>query len=123
MKEVPKHQFVGTIASDYGLDVNKKIIKYFHEFPIVNGKRKISSFYDAIIVDSIGKESPYMLNKTTRNEKQLTSFDHIYFIRAKSIMEIIKEANVQLETESYKLCEGGGWYSIATRYFYKNIYF
>jgi len=66
--EVTYYKFCKTISDDFGIEINKKHKTFFNQFPIKNGKRKINSFHDAIIVDKDGNEYPYMLSQTVRNE-------------------------------------------------------
>ncbi len=119
--EVTYYQFCKTIAEDFGIKLNQKHKTNFNQFPIKNGKRKINSFHDATIVDSQGKEYPYMINQTVRNEEKLIEFDYIYITRPKNLNQIIEETGVVLKSKSCKICEGGGWYSQGTKYFYKEI--
>ena len=120
--QVTYSQFCNTIASDYNIQLEEKHKTYIVEFPIKNGKRKINSFFDAIIVDKEGNEYPYMLSLTIRNEERLIDFDYIYITRPKSLSVLLKEASLTLKTESCKICEGGGWYSNGIRYYYKDIF-
>ena len=119
--EVTYYQFCKTIADDFKIELNQKHKTKFSEFPVKNGRRKISSFYDSTIVDANGNEYPYMLNQSMRNEEKLVDFDHIYFIRPKNLNQILNETGIKLRSEKCKICEGGGWYSQGTRYFYKDI--
>jgi hypothetical protein len=114
-------QFCKTIAEDFSIELNQKHKTKFNQFPVKNGKRKINSFYDATIVDNQANEYPYMLSQTIRNEEKLIDFDYIYIIRAKPLEQIVEETGVILKSEHCKICEGGGWYSQGTRYFYKDI--
>lgn len=115
------HQFCKTITDDFKIELNQKHKTKLSEFPIKNGKRKINSFYDAIIVDKAGKEYPYMLYGSVRNEEKLSDFDYIYIIRPKSLDQILNEVGIKLKSEKCKICEGNGWYSYGTRYFYKEF--
>jgi len=119
--EVTYYQLCKTIAEDFGIELNQKHITYFNQYPLKNGKRKIKSVYDAIIVDKKGNEYPYMLSRTVRNEEKLIDFNYIYVTRPKSLNQIIKETNVALKSEPCRICEGGGWYSQGRKYFYKEI--
>ena len=121
--EVTYYQFCKTIADDFKIELNQKHKTRLSQFPIKNGKRKINSFHDAIIVDSNGKEYPYMLSQTPpiRNEEKLIDFDYIYITRPKGLGQILKETGINLKSEKCRICEGGGWYSQGTRYFYKDI--
>lgn len=92
------------------------------QFPVKNGIRKISSFYDAKIVDKNGNEFDYMLNQNTRNNEKLLDFDYIYVSRPKSLQQIIEETGAKVTAKKCKICEGGGWYSQGFRYTYKDIY-
>lgn len=118
-------QLCREIAKDYNLELEEKHKKYFNEFPIVNGKRKINSHSDAIIVDREGNEYPYMLDvfkpTSSRNETKLIDFDYIYIIRYKSLAQLCKEANIELKQEECRICEGGGWTSKGIRYYYGNL--
>lgn len=120
--EVTYYQFCKTIADDFKIELNQKHKTKLSEFPVKNGRKKISSFYDSIIVDVDGNEYPYMLNQSMRNEEKLVDFDYIYFIRPKSLKQILDETGLNLKSEKCRICEGGGWYSNGTRYFYKNIF-
>ncbi len=118
---VSEYNFCNQIAKDFGIELHKKYKTKFNQFPIKNGKRKINSTYDAIIVNKEGNEYPYMLSQTIRNEEKLVDFDYIYVVRPKSLYEIVEETKVVLRSESCKISEGGGWYSKGTKYFYKDI--
>ena len=122
MNHIKYNHFCDMIAKDYNIDPQYKSIYPFNSFPIINGKRKINARFESIIVDNNGNEFPYMLEKTIRNEEKLITFDHIYTIRSKPLETIIKEIGLNLKNESCKICEGGGWYSKGTRYFYKDVY-
>ena len=119
--EVTYYQFCKTIADDFKIELNQKHKTKFSEFPVKNGRRKISSFYDSTIVDASGNEYPYMLNQSMRNEEKLVDFDYIYFIRPKGLKQILEETGLNLKSEKCKISEGDGWYSQGTRYFYKDI--
>jgi hypothetical protein len=119
--EVTYYQFCKKIADDFNIELNQKYITKLKQFPIKNGKRKIKSFHDAIIVDVNGNEYPYMLGQCIRNEEKLINFDYIYIIRQKGLEQILKEIGINLKWEKCKICEGGGWYSQGIRYFYKDI--
>jgi hypothetical protein len=119
--EVTYYQFCKTIAKDFGIELNKKYKTKFNQFPLINGKRKINSFHDAVIVDSKGNEYPYMISQTVRNEEKLIDFDYIYVTRPKNLNQITEETGVVLKSKSCKICEGGGWHSKGTEYFYKDI--
>lgn len=120
--QVTYYQFCKIIADDFKIELNQKHKTKLSEFPVKNGKRKINSSCDAIIVDVDGNEHPYMINQTIRNEEKLIDFDYIYVTRTKSLGQILYETGVKLKSEKCKICEGGGWYSEGTRYFYKDIY-
>jgi hypothetical protein len=116
------YNLVDRIAKDYSIDPRQKIKTFKKDFPFKNGKRRIKSSYDSIIVDNDGKEHPYMLTERQRNNDKLKDFDHIYIIRTKSLDQILQEANITLKSEPCKICEGGGWYSKGKRVFYKEFY-
>ena len=120
--EVTYHEFCKTIADDFKIEFKQKHKTKASEFPVINGRRKIRSFYDSIIVDNNGNEYPYMLNQSMRNEEELVDFDHIYFIKPKGLNQILDETGVKLRSEQCKISEGGGWYSYGTKYYYKDIY-
>ena len=121
--EVTYFEFCKSIAEDFGIELMNKQKKYINQFPIKNGRRKINSFRDAVIVSKDGNEHPYMLSTSgVRNEKQLIDFDYIYIKRAKSLNQIVEEAGIALKSKPCKICEGSGFHSKGTRYFYKNIY-
>ena len=119
--EVTYYEFCKTIADDFKIEFNQKHKTESSKFPVKNGRKKIRSFYDSTIVDSDGSEHPYMLNQSIRNEEKLVDFDHIYFIRPKSLEQILDETGVKLRSEKCKISEGDGWYSQGIRYFYKDI--
>lgn len=121
MKEITSYEFITTICNNYNIESTKKIKTYKNQFPIKNGKIRISARYDSIIVDNDGNEYPYMINNSRNNDK-LVNFDHIYTIVSKSINDIIEETGVVIKTSKAKICESGGWYSNGTRYTYKDIY-
>ena len=122
--DVTYYQFCKKICEDLGIELTQKHKTYINQFPIKDGKRKIKSFYNAVIVDKVGNEYPYMISQlpTIRNEKRLIDFDYIYVIRAKDLDQIIKETGIKIKSEKCRISEGGGWYSNGTRYFYKEIY-
>ena len=121
--EVTYYQFCKTIDDDFKIELNQKHRTKLSQFPIINGKRRISSFHDAIIVDADGNEYPYMLSQMPpiRNEEKLIDFDYIYITRAKGLEQILKETGVNLQSGKCRICEGGVWYSQGTKYFYKDI--
>lgn len=121
LMNVPYYQFCKTIVEDFGIELNQKHKTKFNQFPVKNGKRKINSFHDATIVDNQENEYPYMLSQTIRNEEKLIDFDYIYVTRPKDLKQIIEETGIVLKSQSCKICEGGGWYSQGTKYFYKDI--
>jgi hypothetical protein len=121
MIQVTQHEFCKTICEDFGIELKQKHKTNFNQFPIKNGKRKINSSHDAIIVDRQGNEHPYMINQTVRNEEKLIDFDYIYIIRAKQLEQVLEETGLKLESKPCKICEGGGWYSKGIKYFYKDI--
>ena len=117
---------VKLIANDYNLEINKEIKFNYKSFKTNpnTGNKKINVSSDAIIVDHQGKEYPYMLDisKPQRNDEKLKQFDYIKIIRYKSLEEICNEAKIKLKTSNVKICEGNGWYSNGTRYYYKDFY-
>ena len=116
-------EFCKLIAQDFGISFIQKHKMYFRDFPIKNGKIKIKAPADSIIVNlDKGEEYPYMLSEKLRNEDKLLNFDYIYFIRAKPLEQILKEAHITLQYEPCKICEGGGWYRDGVRYFYRTFY-
>lgn len=119
--ETTYYNFCKTIADDFGIELYQKHKKYKKDFPLKDGKRKINSVSDSIIVDNDGNEHPYMLSNNLRNESMLIDFDYIYVIRPKTLKQIIEETGVVLDSKPCKVCEGGGWYSDGTRYYYKDI--
>jgi len=119
--EVTYYQFCKTISEDFGIEINQKHKTFFNQFPIKNGKIKINSFHDAVIVDANGNEYPYMLGQTIRNEDKLLDFDYIYITRPKGLKEITEETGIKLKSNPCKICEGNGWYSQGKKYFYKDI--
>jgi hypothetical protein len=101
--QVTQYEFCKTIADDYGIEINEKQITKMSQFPIKNGKRKVKSFYDAIIVDTKGNEYPYMIDMHTRNNERLIDFDYIYITRSKRLNKIISEAGITLKSESVRI--------------------
>jgi len=122
MKEVSNHEFCKTIADDFNIELTHKIKMFKKHFPIKKGKIKISSSYDSIIVDNEGNEHPYMLTDNIRNNEKLVDFDYIYVVRYKTLSTILTEAKIEIKSQPCRICEGGGWYSNGTKYFYKDIY-
>jgi hypothetical protein len=122
MNSVTYHEFCKAIAKDYSIELSHKQKTYFEDFPIKKGKKKINSFSDAVIVDNDGNEYPYMLTPHNRNEDKLIDFDYIYITRSKSLNRILNEVGLDLRSEICKISEGGGWYSVGIRYFYKDLY-
>jgi hypothetical protein len=113
--------FIETIANDYNVSSTEEIKHYFSSFPIKNGKRKINASYDAIIVDREGNKFPYMLTKSQRNADKLIDFDYISITRLKPLKVLLEEIGLILKSENCKICEGNGWYSQGTRYYYKEL--
>ena len=114
--------FCKEIIKDYNINPTYKHIIKYNQFPIKDGKRKIKASCDSIIVDHNGNEFPYMLNRNTRNDDKLIDFDYIYIIHDKQLDQILKESNLSLKTDKCKICEGNGWYTNGTRYYYKDIF-
>lgn len=98
------------------------VIKKYDDYILVNNRRIIHARYSSVIVDKYGQEWPYMLTQSVRNDNKLFEFDHIYTMYAKNLDKIMKEANLTLKSEPCKICEGGGWSSQGTRWFYKDMY-
>ena len=123
MKRVAVFEFLNEIAKDHNINPKVKIKDYKRSFKMVNGNLKIKAFSDSIIVDLNGNEFPYMLSvqPPIRNDEKLLDFDYIYRLTFKSLSELTKEAGIELKSEDCRICEGGGWYSHGTRYFYKEI--
>jgi hypothetical protein len=119
--EVSSYEFIKKISQDFNIDINQKHKTFLNQFPFKNGKRKINSCYDAVIVNDAGDEFPYMLSQHNRNEDKLIDFNYIYVVRTKSIEQIISELEINIKTEPCRICEGGGWTSRGTRYFYKDL--
>jgi len=123
MIEVTTYEFIKRLLKEYpNVSYYKEIRTYFNDFPIKNGKRKINSSHDAIIVDKQGNRFPYMKSRHQRNNEKLNNFDYITVTRGKSINEILKETNVEVTIENVNISEGGGWYSKGKKYIYKDIY-
>ena len=121
---VTSYDFCKRVCEDLGIKLSQKHKMYFMQFPFKNGKRKINSFSDSVIVDKKGNEYPYMISQAPaiRNEERLIDFDYLYTIRSKGLEKIIQETGIKLKSEKCRICEGGGWYSNGTKYFYKDIY-
>jgi hypothetical protein len=119
--EVTYYNFCKQIAQDFKIELNQKHKTKMGQFPIKNGVRKISSFYDAKIVDRKGNEFEYMLNQNTRNDEKLLDFDYIYVNRPKGLNQIIEETGAKITSKKCKICEGGGWYFRGFKYTYKDI--
>lgn len=122
MKEVSFYELKKTICDDYNVEINRKYKTYKNQFPIKNGKRRYRGGTDAIIVDREGNEYPYMLNPHSRNDEKLVDFHYLYVNAPKQLDEILKEANITIDSKPCKIDEGGGWYSKGKRYIYKDIY-
>lgn len=120
--QVTYYQFCKKICDDFNIELYYQHKTKLNQFPIKNGKRKINSYYDAIIVDNNGNEYPYMLDEKIRNEEKLIDFNYIYINQPKRLEQILNEIGISLKTEKCKICEGSGWYTQGTRYFYKDIY-
>jgi len=123
MENISYYQFCKTIADDFGIELNQKVKTPISKFPLKDGKRKIHSSYDAVIVDKDGIEHPYMISQfpAIRNNEKLIDFDYLYTIRPKGLEQIIKETGVKLSSQKCQISEGGGWYSQGTKYFYNDI--
>jgi hypothetical protein len=120
--QVTYYQFCATLAADFRLELYHKHIIRLQDYPIKNGKRKINSWQDAVIVTANGKEYPYMLSQTLRNDKHLQDFAYIYINRPKSLPQLLQEAGITLKSKSCRICEGNEWYRTSVKYFYKDIY-
>jgi hypothetical protein len=121
-KRITYNALFNEIVKDYNIEPLHKIKTFKKEFPVKNGKRKIKSSHDAVIVDNEGIEYPYMLTQHQRNYEKLKDFDYIYVLRRKPLHQILQEANITLKSEPCKICEGGGWYSKGKRVFYKEFF-
>lgn len=122
MKYVTTHELAMDIVEELGIEAKNRIKTKFENYPVKDGKRKIKSFWDSVIVDRDGNEHPYMLDNNCRNDEKLVDFDHIYYERYKDISQVIKETGAKVHTKFVKICEGGGWFSAGFRYTYKDKY-
>ena len=120
--QITQAKMVELIGADYNISPIKICKKYFSEYKIVNGKRKINATIDAVIVSKDGTEHPYMVKNGNRNESELIDFDYIYVKIHKNLFEIAKEAGVILKRSKCRIDEGGGWYSNGYRYYYNEFY-
>ena len=122
MECITSYEMCKIICQDHGIWPTSIHKTYFNQYKVVNGIRKIRAPFNAVIVTNEGEELPYMLPNGCRNEAALASFDFIYVKTFKSLLEVIKEANVGVKTSKCKISEGGGWYSQGLRYTYKDFY-
>ncbi len=116
---ISEYEFCKIIALDHGIDLYKKVILKFNSFPKKNGKKSINAPYDSVIVKD-GIEYPYM-NGQRRNNDKLNDFDYIYYFKVKSLIEIMKECDLDLKSNKCKISEGNGWCSDGNEYHYKNF--
>lgn len=124
MEELTEYELSRIIAQDFRIDTKKVIKRYSEDFreKTKTGNKCINSSSDSIIVDLEGNEFPYMLSNNQRNDGRLLDFDYIYYIRSKGLLEVCKEAKINLKTQKCKICEGNGWYTQGQKYIYKNNY-
>ena len=120
--QITQTKMVEIIAADYNISAIKINKKYFHEYKIINGVRKINATIDSVIVSKYGTEHPYMIKNGNRNELALIDFDYIYVKTHKNLFEILKEADITLKRSKCRIDEGGGWYSNGYRYYYDEFY-
>ena len=113
-------RFVKYIAEDFGINFTYQHRRYYKDFPIKNGKPVIRRCGSYTIVDHNGIEYPYMINGV-RNDQKLQNFHYLYIISEKTLDMVLKELNLTLKTQKIDICEGGGWTSKGTRYFYKEF--
>ena len=122
MKQISYESFCKMITDYYNIEVNKKYISHFNQFLIKNGKKEVYAPNNSVIVDINKLEYPYMLNEYIRNEERLINFDYIYYFSPKSLLQILREANLTLEYEDCKIDEVGDEYTQGIRYFYKEYF-
>ena len=121
MEQVTYIQFLKRICKDFNLELETEYV-----LPLPATKKQIKQFTtsrakDVRIFD--GKcEHPYMISENQRNSKTLTNGVQLRYKGYKPLGLLTTEANIQLNTKSCKICEGGGWYSNGTQYSYEDIY-
>ena len=121
MEQVSYLDFVSEIAKDNAVKLEKEVTLSLpaDRFTIrgfVARRAHNVRVYDGEI------EHPYMLTQSQRNEEALKKGVELRVLANKNLNEVLKEAKITLQSESCEVCEGGGWYSEGSRYFYKNIY-
>lgn len=121
MESVSYSKFISQIAEDFNTSLEKE---YTLNLPNIKGK--IKGFTASVasrvrIFDGI-EEHPYMLSKHLRNEDKFKQGVELRYLGEKGFDEIIKESGIQLKSSPCKICEGGGWSSQGTRYYYKETY-
>lgn len=120
MSEVTYYEFIDLLSKEFNLKTHKE---YTLKLPAA---RKVVKYFTTSVANEVRifdgeKEHPYMIEKG-RNEDVFKKGVELRRFGRKSICEILAEIPVKLRTESCKICEGGGWYSKGTRYYYKENY-
>jgi hypothetical protein len=114
------HDFLKVICFDFGISQEKE-----YTLRLPTDKKTFKQWtrgwaHGARIFDG-SKEHPYMIDRNTRNEKQLETATELRYLGFKTFSQIVKESGVKLQREKCRICEGGGWHSEGTKYTYKNI--
>ena len=121
MEQVSYLDFVSEIAKDNAVKLEKEVT-----LSLPADRFTIRSFvarraHNVRVFDG-EIEHPYMLTQNQRNEDSLKKGVELRVLATKNLNEVLKEAKITLQSERCEVCEGGGWYSEGSRYFYKNIY-
>ena len=121
MKQVRYLDFVSEIAKDNAVKLEKEVT-----LSLPADRFTIRSFVarraHAVRVFDGEIEHSYMQTQNQRNEEALKKGVELRVLATKNLNEVLKEAKITLQSERCEVCEGGGWYSEGSRYFYKNIY-
>jgi hypothetical protein len=121
MEQLTYRNFVKEIAKDFNLSPDKE-----YKLKIPADKKVLKNFvrgdaYRMRIFDGMN-EHPYMINNTVRNDEAFSKAIELRYLGEKGLATILEETGLKLKSEKCKICEGGGWYSEGTKYFYKDYY-
>lgn len=118
MEELSYRNFVKKIAEDFNLSPDKE-----YKLSLPADKKAFKNFvrgdaYRMRIFDGTN-EHPYML-ENKRNDEALAKGVELRYLGEKGLNTILEETGLKLKSENCRICEGGGWYSNGTKYFYKD---
>lgn len=122
MKYISTLDFIVIICKDYGIDWNT-----IDRLKLPNNTKTITNFTKGraarvMVVNQDDSKSLLMIDWCKRDEEALNNGKELICIRRKSLHEVIKELNLNLESKKVQISEGNGWYSTGYQYFYKDNY-